>query len=128
MRKLTLRDWIGTGLVLAIAVAYVGFLVNGSMPWIEDARGMAAAGLLIGALAFVVIRTGDELDSAGKAETGLALGSLLLGVLAIAVAESTGAEVVLAIFMLSVLAVWVVEVVDHAGLTHWHDRPGMTSA
>ena len=128
MRKLTMRDWIGTGILVAIAVAYVGYLVNGSMPWIEDGRGMAAVGLLLGALAFVVIRTGDELDSAGKVETGLAMGSLLLGVLAIAVAGSTGAQVVLALFMLSILAVWAVEVVDHAGLTGWHDKADMSRA
>ncbi|HEX6249029.1 MAG TPA: hypothetical protein VFZ64_14245 [Nocardioidaceae bacterium] len=128
MRKLTLRDWMGTALVLAIAVPYIGYLLNGSMPWVEDARGMAAVGLLLGALAFVIMRTGDEYDRAGWAETGVAVGALVLGIVAIALAETGAAEAWLALFMVSILVVWAVEVVDHAGVTHWHDRTHPTRA
>ena len=74
--RLQVRDLVATALVLAIAVPYVGYLVNGSMPYIEDARGMAAVGLLLGALAFVVMRSGDELDRVGKVEATIALVSL----------------------------------------------------
>ena len=42
--KLTLRDGIATLLVAAILVPYVGYLVNGEMPFIKDPRGMAAPG------------------------------------------------------------------------------------
>lgn len=119
--RLQVRDLVATALVLAVAVPYVGYLVNGSMPYIEDARGMAAVGLLLGALAFVVMRSGDELDRAGKVEAAIALVSLGLGLVALAFAETAAAEVLLAVFVLSVLVVWAVEMVDHAGVTHWHE-------
>lgn len=119
--RVQIRDLVATALVLAIAVPYVGYLVNGSMPYIEDARGMAAVGLLLSALAFVVMRSGDELDRAGKVEAAIALVSLGLGLVALAFAETAAAEVLLAVFMVSVLVVWAVEMVDHAGVTHWHE-------
>lgn len=122
--KLTLRDLVATLLVLAIAVPYIGYLVNGSMPYIEDPRGMSAVGLLLGAVAFLVMRSGDELDRAGKAEAGIALVSLVLGLVALAFAETAAAEALLAVFMVSVLVVWAVEMIDHAGVTHWHQAPG----
>ncbi|HEX5770514.1 MAG TPA: hypothetical protein VFY11_06075 [Nocardioidaceae bacterium] len=122
--KLTLRDLVATLLVLAIAVPYIGYLMNGSMPYIEDPRGMSAVGLLLGAVAFLVMRSGDELDRAGKAEAGIALVSLALGLVALAFAETAAAEALLAVFMISVLVVWAVEMIDHAGVTHWHQAPG----
>lgn len=121
--RLQARDLVATALVLAIAVPYLGYLINGSMPYIEDARGMAAVGLLLGALAFVVMRSGDQLDRAGKVEAGIALVSLGLGLVALAFAETAAAEVLLAVFLASILVVWAVEAVDHAGVTHWHHAP-----
>lgn len=118
--RLQVRDLVATALVLAVAVPYVGYLVNGSMPYIEDPRGMAAVGLLLGALAFVVMRSGDEVDRAGNVEAAIALVSLGLGLVALAFAETAAAEVLLAVFVVSVLVVWAVEMVDHAGVTHWH--------
>lgn len=120
MRKLTLRDLAATVLVLLIAIPYVGYLVNGSMPFVEDPRGMSAVGLLLGSAAFVIMRTGDEYDRAGKMETAVALGSLVLGLVTLALAETAAAEVLLAVFMVSILTVWVMEVMDHSGLVHWH--------
>ena len=42
--------------------------------------------------------------------------SLLLGVIALALAGTAAAEVLLAFFMASILAVWAVELMDHAGI------------
>lgn len=126
--KLTLRDLVATVLVLAIGVPYVGYLVNGEMPFVEDPRGMAAVGLLLGAAAFLVLRTGDKLDRAGKVETAAAVLALALGVVALAFAETAAAEALLAVFMVSILVVWAVEMIDHAGVTHWHDTAHMTHA
>lgn len=120
MRKLTLRDLAATVLVLLIAIPYVGYLINGSMPFIEDPRGMSAVGLLLGAAAFVIIRTGDTYDRAGKAETALALAVLVLGLVTLALAETAAAEALLAVFMVSILVVWAVELMDHSGMVHWH--------
>jgi hypothetical protein len=120
MRRLTSRDLIATLLVLAIAIPYVGYLVNGEMPFIEDPRGMSAVGLLLGAAAFLVLRTGDEYDRTGKIETGVALLALVLGLVALAFAETAAAEVLLAVFMGSILVVFVMELLDHSGAVHWH--------
>lgn len=120
MKKLTPRDRVATVLVLLIAVPYVGFLVGGSMPFVDDVRGMAGVGLVLGSLAFMVIRSGDEDDTTGRAESALALLSLVLGVAVVALAEVAAADALLAAFMASILLVWAVEVADHTGAVHWH--------
>ena len=121
--KLTLRDLVATILVAAIGVPYVGYLVNGEMPFVQDARGMSAIGLVLGTAAFLVLRSGDSFDRVGKLETGAAVVSLVLGLVAFAFAEAAAAEVLLAVFMASILVVWLFEIVDHAGLVHMHETP-----
>ena len=121
--RLKLRDLVGTVLVLAIGIPYVGYLVNGEMPFVKDPRGMAAIGLVLGAIAFLVMRSGDAMDRVGKVESGIAVGSLVLGVVALVFAEAAAAEILLAAFMASILVVWLLEIVDHAGLVHEHEAP-----
>jgi hypothetical protein len=118
--RLTLRDLVASVLLLAIAIPYVAFLVNGEAPFVDDARGMAAVGLLLGAVMVLVLRSADELDRVGKVESLVALAALALGIVALAFAEAAAAEVLLAVFMASILVVWAVEVLDHSGLVHWH--------
>jgi len=50
--KLKFKELIATILFAAIAVAYVGYLINGEMPFIKDPRGMSATGLVLGVAAF----------------------------------------------------------------------------
>jgi uncharacterized membrane protein YfcA len=121
--RLTIRDAIATVLVLAIGVPYVGYLVNGEMPFIKDARGMSATGLVLGAIAFLVLRTGNARDRVGQGETVGAVVSMILGVAALVFAEAGAAEVLLAVFMVSILVVFAFEVADHAGLVRVHTDP-----
>jgi membrane-bound ClpP family serine protease len=114
--KLKFKDLLATILFAAIAVPYVGYLINGEMPFIEDPRGMSAAGLVLGIVAFLVMRQDDLFDRVGKAETALAAVSLVLGLVALGLAETAAAEVLLAVFMGSILVVWAVELMDHAGI------------
>jgi hypothetical protein len=114
--RLKVKDLIGSILFAAIAVPYVGYLINGDMPFIKDPRGMSATGLVLGAVAYLVMRRDDLFDRVGKAETALAVASLVLGVVAFALAETAAAEVLLAVFMGSILIVWAVELMDHAGI------------
>jgi hypothetical protein len=114
--RLKIRDLVATILVAAIAVPYVGYLINGETPFIKDPRGMSATGLVLGVAAYLVLRRGDLFDRVGKAETGLAVLALVLGVVALALAETAAAEVLLAVFMGSILIVWAVELLDHAGV------------
>jgi hypothetical protein len=125
--KLTLRDLVATILVAAIAIPYVGYLVNGEMPFIKDARGMAGVGLVLGAAAYLVMRAGTPFDRLGKMETAVAVVSLVLGLVALAFAEAAAAEVLLAVFMGSIFVVWAVELMDHAGVFSGHGHPsGLT--
>lgn len=118
MMRLKVRDLVATLLVAAIAVPYVGYLIDGDVPLVQDARGMAAVGLLLGAAAFAVLVGDNKRDRVGKIETGLAVLSAVLGVIALALAETAAAEVLLAIFMVSILVVLAAELIDHAGW--WH--------
>jgi hypothetical protein len=45
--RLTKRDVAATLVTAAIVVPYVGYLAWGSMPFIKDARGMAATGVVL---------------------------------------------------------------------------------
>ena len=114
--RLKLKDLIASILFAAIAIPYVGYLINGEMPFIKDPRGMAATGLILGAIAYLVLRRDDLFDRVGKAETALAVLSLVLGLVALVLAETAAAEVLLAVFMGSILVVWAVELLDHAGI------------
>ncbi|HSO53384.1 MAG TPA: hypothetical protein VL330_11665 [Actinomycetes bacterium] len=77
---------------------------------------MSATGLVLGVVAYLVMRRDDLFDRVGKAETALAGVSLVLGIVALALAETAAAEVLLAVFMASILIVWAVELMDHAGI------------
>lgn len=46
MMRLTKRDAFATVIVAAVVVPYVGYIVRGSMPFIEDPHGMAGVGLI----------------------------------------------------------------------------------
>jgi hypothetical protein len=120
--KLKIRDLVATILVAAIAVPYIGYLVRGEMPFVQDARGMAGVGLVLSAVAYLVLGSGERFDTAGKVELGFAVVSLALGVAALAFAETAAAEVLLAVFMGSILVVWLAQLVDHAGFVHFGDH------
>ena len=114
--KLGARDLIATVLIALIAVPYVGYLVRGEMPFVQDPRGMSAVGLVLGVAAFLVIRSGDGLDNLGKAEIALAGVTLALGIAALIWAEAAVAGTLLGVFMVLLLVVWAVELADHAGM------------
>jgi hypothetical protein len=127
--KLTIRDLIGAVIVAAIGVPYVGYLVNGEMPFVKDPRGMSAVGLILGAVAYMVIRNADEVEGASRFLKGGSLVSLALGIAAFLFAETGAAEVLLAVFMGSILLVWAIELTARAGLLRRgrHDS-GLTHA
>ena len=114
--RLTMRDLVATLLVAAIGVPYVGYLMNGEMPFVQDPRGMSAVGLILGAGAFLLVRGSNAKDRVGTTENVLAAIALVLGLVALAFAETAAAEVLLAVFMGSILVVWAVKMADHIGV------------
>ena len=77
---------------------------------------MSATGLVLGIAAFWMIARGDGFDAVGRAEAVLAGVGLALGVVALLFAETAAAEVLLAVFMGSIVVIWALETTDHAGL------------
>jgi riboflavin transporter FmnP len=118
--KLRLSDLAATLLVAAIAVPYIGYLIRGEMPFVQDARGMSAIGLVLGVAAYLIFRSGNAHDRVGLMENGVALVALALGVAALVFAETAAAGLLLAVFMGSIAVVLVLELVDHAGLLPAH--------
>ena len=121
--RLKARDLVGTVLVIAIAVPYIGYLIDGSVPFIQDARGMAATGLILALAAYLVIQRYDPDDLTDRVEIFLEIVSLGLGVLAVTLAETASAEVLLAVFMGSILVVWAIKMMDHAGVLPMAQHP-----
>ena len=106
------RDLVATLLVIAIGIPYVGYLVRGDMPFIQDPRGMSATGLVLGLVAFFVAAR----NVPAQMKTPLTLVSvvsLLVGVAAVAFAETFVAEVILAVFMGSILLTWALAMAGH---------------
>lgn len=75
MKNLTVRDVLGTLLVAAIVVPFVGYSVRGAMPFIRDPSEMAAVGIAGGLLAFAAF--GRRAFGTGSFETIMALTFLL---------------------------------------------------
>lgn len=121
--RLDVRDVLATGLVAAIAVPYTGYLVLGDMPLVHGARQMAAVGIALGLVAFIYARGEDSLDRLGVVEVALAVVSLATGFATLLL----DAETMLAIFMASILVVWLLEMLDHLGvLTSAEDQTTLT--
>ena len=116
--KLTWKDLVATLLVVAIGVPYVGYLIDGEMPFVEDPRGMSAVGLVLGLIAFLVLESDDTCDTTDTPVLVVAGAAMVLGLVTFALAETAAAEVLLAVFMGSILVVWAVEL----------GRPGRAAA
>lgn len=105
----------------------MGYLAKGEMPFIKDPRGMPAIGLVLGLAAYLVLERGDVLDRVDKVEKGMAVVSLALGVAALALAETAATEVMLAVFMGSILVVWATKMADHARVLPMVQHPTGTA-
>jgi hypothetical protein len=116
--RLTWRDGVATLLVALIGVPYVGYLLQGEMPFIKDPRGMTAVGLVLGVAAFFVARRPSRAphDAASTAEDVLGLIAFGVGIIALILAEAAAAETLLAVFMAAIAVVWAVQMLHHAGV------------
>jgi hypothetical protein len=104
--RITYRDAIATLLVAAIVVPYLGYLTWGDMPFIEDPRGMAATGLVLGlAAAAVAGRAALDPEPLHRAALGSGVAALALGIAALW-AETN--EVLLALFIAAIVVTWAV--------------------
>lgn len=111
MRK-HLRDWVALVVAAAIVVPYVGYLVQGSMPFVQDPRGMSAVVLILGVAGFMVLGVGTDARRPQPAELVLAGTAVALGVLALLLAETAVAEGLLAAAVVAVVLVLALGIVN----------------
>jgi hypothetical protein len=99
--RFTPKDTVATAFVAAVVLIYVGYLAFDGIPLVRDVTGMAAVGLILG---FASRRVGGR-DAFPHARVAFAagLGSMALGI-ATLITES---EILLAIFVASIAALWV---------------------
>jgi sensor histidine kinase regulating citrate/malate metabolism len=113
MRKLTMRDLLATLITAAVVVPFIGYSVRGSMPFVEDPRGMAgviAVGTVLTLAAF-----GRRAFGTGAFESVVViLGVLTLGfAIAALIAETVWALLVPA--MAGLVITWALALMHDAG-------------
>jgi hypothetical protein len=109
--QIRVRDWIATLLVAAIVVPYIGYLVHGSMPFIRDATGMAAVGVVIALVAVSVIGPDGFRGTWGRWATLTGSAAVLLGVATVVLGErAVYGETLLAYFVGAVVVTWLIAV------------------
>jgi len=118
--RLTWKDAIATGLIAAVVIPFVGYLVRGEMPFIQDPRGMAAVGIIGLILSFAAWGL-DRGTTFGKVMLIVGVATLGIGVAAAAVGVE-GSELLLALFIGAVVMVWGIETLFHSGVLHWGTR------
>jgi hypothetical protein len=109
--RITTTDVIATLLVAAIVVPYLGYLAWGDMPFIQDPRGMAATGLILGlAAALVAGRAAFQAEPMHRA--ALASGAVAL-VLGVATVWAETSEALLAAFIVAIVVTWALGEAAH---------------
>ncbi len=109
--KFTWKDIVATLFVAAILVPYIGYLARGSMPFIQDPRGMAATGLILGVAAAALAGRAILADGVWHRVT-LVIGVVTLGfgVAAVWVGSSGW---LLATFMAGIVVTWALAELIH---------------
>ncbi len=113
MRKLTARDLLATLIIAAVVVPFIGYSARGSMPFVQDPRGMAGVVIVGTVLAFAVF--GRRAFGTGTFEwIMVTLGALTLGfAIAALIAETVWALLVPA--MAGLVIMWVLALLQDAG-------------
>jgi hypothetical protein len=100
-------DGAAAMLVAAIVVPYIGYLVRGSMPFVQDPRSMAATGLLLGLAATAVVGREAFRGTWGVAAAFFAVASGAVGIVTFIRAEEGAlSEGLLAVFMVAIVVAW----------------------
>ena len=121
------RQMVAGALVAATVIPYLGYAIRGEMPFIEDARGMAFTGLVLGAVAWFILGVG----AFGTRWFGIggAVVATALGIVAAVLETGTASSVFLGAFVAVIVAMYLVSLYEylrhtgartHRGLTAWH--------
>lgn len=114
--EFTRKDAVATALVAVAVVAYLAYLAFDGFLFIKDVPAMAGVGLVLG---FASRRVGGREGFAHERVAFAAgLGSMALGIAALA----TESAVILALFMTSMVALWVAATYVRTGGHFGHVR------
>jgi sensor histidine kinase regulating citrate/malate metabolism len=113
MRKLTTRDLLATLILAAVVVPFIGYSVRGSMPFVQDPRGMA--GVVIVGVLLTFAALGRRAFGSGTYEwVMVTLGVLTLGfAIAALIAETVWALLVPA--TAGLVLIWALAIMHDAG-------------
>jgi hypothetical protein len=128
MRHLTGKDAVATILVAAIAVPYIGYLINGSMPFVQDPTGMAGVGLLLGLAAalvggWIALREGTVTTITTVALGIVSLGAGIAALVSEHLFDPTAREIVLGGFMATIAVMWGIALLRHSGILSEETHP-----
>jgi hypothetical protein len=113
MRKLSVRDILGTLIVAAIVVPFVGYSARGSMPFVHDPRGMAGVGIVGCLIAFAAF--GRKPFGTGNFEAIMAMTGLLTLGFGIAALIAGTSWALLVPMVAGVVIMWVLALMHDAG-------------
>jgi hypothetical protein len=113
MRKLTIRDAAATLLVAAVLIPFIGYSVRGSMPFVQDPRGMAGVGLAGGLLALVAF--GRRAFGTGRFEQIMVCLAVITAGFAIAALVAETSWVLLVPMVAGIVIVWALALAHDAG-------------
>ena len=104
---------LSTLIVAAIVVPYLGYVINGEMPFIKDARGMAAVGIILLFAWGLVVKTPFGEGRAAYIAGGIGIATLALGI----VAGWLESDAVLVPFVVGIVMLWFLALAMHEGGT-----------
>jgi hypothetical protein len=113
VHKNKVRDLVATLIFAAVMVPYVGYVINRSMPFVKDPRGMSAVGL-VGLLLMIIAFGGREsFDRGSWLLIGTAVVAFGLGFSALILETN---ETVLAAFIGAISLYWALELLFDTGV------------
>ena len=113
VRKLTIRDLLATLIVAAAVVPFIGYSIRGSMPFVQDPRGMAGVGIAGCLLMFAALGR-DALGTGAFRWFMVTLGALTLGFgIAALIAETSWA--LLVPMVAGLVIIWAAALLHDAG-------------
>lgn len=107
------RDLLATGLVVTLVAVYLGYLATDGLPFIGDPQAMTSVAMILGGAIMLVLVAADRFDAVSWFTLGLAVAGVTLGGVALVLAGTTAADVLLAAFIGSVLVIWGIELAEN---------------
>ncbi|WP_133983569.1 hypothetical protein [Kribbella voronezhensis] len=110
------RDLVATTLVGTLVVPYVAVVAGKEVLLADDLRAMSALALMLGGSALVMLADDQYNGAISWLTTLLSVAATTSGLLALALADTSAAELLLTVFVGLVMTIWAVQLVEHRHL------------